>query len=364
MPVRNPYLAAYDVTDPNRLQAALHVLKGYACGGRNRCSVLSDRARAGQLVAEVRGVLDLGHDRFLLLLLPDEQRHSRFGIAVPRAIGFLLRWVEEETTWASLYLDRRRSEPAAGTAKRLVIEEPGHRPRGIPLALLERVVLQGWVCFDSGVLAALAEQGTSVVCLSARHSRRTAILLGPGHGDARRRLAQYQLALDLVARLPLAKFSDRRQAAGANRLLETAQIQRPDARKPLHDALATLTGLLPTLAAPDRDTVLGSAGLPRTMLVLTALFPPRAEFSPAATAGRRAIRSTPAYHWVIPAAFRGGAGGLWGGLDLLLGFFSRTGLWPRVAGLRSDRAAAAPTGCLGVDVVPRTAVAGARFCRG
>ncbi|MFZ1642954.1 MAG: CRISPR-associated endonuclease Cas1, partial [Candidatus Contendobacter sp.] len=95
----------------------------------------------------------------------------------------------------TLYLDRRNLSLRLD-GKRLVIEEPDARPRGVPLALLERVVLRGLVQFDSGVLGALAEQGTAVVCLSARHSRRTALLLGPGHGDARRRLAQYQLALD------------------------------------------------------------------------------------------------------------------------------------------------------------------------
>jgi CRISPR-associated protein Cas2 len=34
MPKRMLYLAAYDVTDPDRLQATLQVLKGYACGGQ------------------------------------------------------------------------------------------------------------------------------------------------------------------------------------------------------------------------------------------------------------------------------------------------------------------------------------------
>jgi CRISPR/Cas system-associated endonuclease Cas1 len=60
----------------------------------------------------------------------------------------------------TLYLDRRHLRVRLD-GKRLVIEELDARPRGVPLALLERVVLQGQVQFDSGVLAALAEQGTS-----------------------------------------------------------------------------------------------------------------------------------------------------------------------------------------------------------
>ena len=78
----------------------------------------------------------------------------------------------------TLYLDRRDLSLRLD-GKRLVIEEPDARPRGVPLALVERAVFQGSVRFDSGVLAALAEQGSSVVCLSARHSRRTALLLVP-----------------------------------------------------------------------------------------------------------------------------------------------------------------------------------------
>jgi len=70
MPNRILYLAAYDVTDPDRLQAALRVLKGYACGGQKSVfeCFLTERERQ-TLVFEVRQVLDLASDRFLLLPL-------------------------------------------------------------------------------------------------------------------------------------------------------------------------------------------------------------------------------------------------------------------------------------------------------
>jgi len=202
----------------------------------------------------------------------------------------------------TLYLDRRNLNLRLD-GKRLVIEEPDARPRGVPLALLERVVLQGQVQFDSGVLAALAERGAGVVCLSARQSRRTALLLGPGHGDARRRLAQYQLTFDAEARLALARDLIAGKLAAQIRLLETAQAERPDVRRPLHDGIATLRNLLPKLvAAPNRDVVLGLEG--------------------AGAAAHYAAR------------------------------------------LRSDRTAAAPAGRLGVGAVPGAAIAGARLCRG
>ncbi|MDG4550456.1 MAG: CRISPR-associated endonuclease Cas1 [Candidatus Contendobacter sp.] len=181
----------------------------------------------------------------------------------------------------TLYLDRRGLSVRLD-GKRLVIEEPDARPRGVPLALVERAVIQGWVQFDSGVLAALAEQGSAVVCLSARHSRRTAILLGPGHGDARRRLGQYQLALDPAARLPLARALVAGKLRAQLRLLEAALAQRPEVRKPLHDGVATIRGLLPALAvAADRDTVLGleGAGAAAHYAALAALFPPALNFA-------------------------------------------------------------------------------------
>ncbi|MBK8185544.1 MAG: CRISPR-associated endonuclease Cas1 [Candidatus Competibacteraceae bacterium] len=181
----------------------------------------------------------------------------------------------------TLYLDRRDLTLRVD-GKRLVIEEPDVRPRGVPLALLERVVMQGQVRFDSGVLAVLAEQGASLVCLSARHSRRTALLLGPGHGDARRRLAQYQLAFEPAARLALARGLIAGKLAAQIRLLEAAQARRPDARKPLHDGIQTLRGLQATLPeAMNRDAVLGveGAGAAAYYAAFAELFAPSLAFA-------------------------------------------------------------------------------------
>ena len=223
----------------------------------------------------------------------------------------------------TLYLDRRDLTVRLD-GKRLVIEEPDARPRGVPLALVERAVFQGAVRFDSGVLAALAEQGTSVVCLSARHSRRTALLLGPGHGDARRRLAQYRLALDPAARLPLARALIAGKLRAQLRLLDAALAQRPDVRKPLHDGSATIQGLLPALAvASDLAAVLGleGAGAAAHYAALTALFPPSLNF---AGRNRRPPRDpvnaclSLGYTLLHFEAVRAAYGA---GLDPLLGFF-------------------------------------------
>ena len=77
------YLAAYDVTDPDRLPAALHVLKGYACGGQKSVFECFLTARERQeLVGKMRAVLDLTHDRFLLLPLGAITVRT-LGIAIP-----------------------------------------------------------------------------------------------------------------------------------------------------------------------------------------------------------------------------------------------------------------------------------------
>ena len=78
------YLVVYDIADPRRLRRMAK--KAEKFGVRVQKSVfecfLTERERV-QLVAEVRGVLNLIHDRFLLLPLPDEQGILGLGIAVP-----------------------------------------------------------------------------------------------------------------------------------------------------------------------------------------------------------------------------------------------------------------------------------------
>ena len=83
MSMRDFYLAAYDVTDPDRLHAALHVLKGYACGGQKSVfeCFLTGRERQALLV-EMRGVLEVSKDRFLLLPLPGYREARALGIAI------------------------------------------------------------------------------------------------------------------------------------------------------------------------------------------------------------------------------------------------------------------------------------------
>jgi CRISPR-associated protein Cas1 len=150
----------------------------------------------------------------------------------------------------TLVLDRNNLElRAAGAA--LAVYEGGERHGSIPLNLLERVVLQGTIRLDTGVLGRLAEAGVPTVILGPRSSRRVAILLGPAHNDAAIRLAQFQKALDSnwcaawSHRLVLAK------ARGQLRLLRGALDGRPEARKPLFDGIEQIQAVIRTLGAQE-----------------------------------------------------------------------------------------------------------------
>lgn len=147
----------------------------------------------------------------------------------------------------TLILDRRDLELRADGAA-LAVYEAGERRGTIPLKLLERVVLQGTVRLDTSVLGRLAEAGVPTILLGARNSRRVATLIGPAHRDAAIRLAQLQRALDA----PWCAAWSRRLVLGKGRvqlrLLREALDERPDARKPLFDAMQTIEAATRALA--------------------------------------------------------------------------------------------------------------------
>ncbi len=184
---------------------------------------------------------------------------------------------------ATLVLDRSDLELRLdGDA--LALYEPDGRRGSVPLKLLERVILQGRVRFDSGVLARLAHEGVSTLMLSRRHSERVAIVLGRAHNDAAIRLAQCQLVLDpswcdrWARRLVVGKT--RMQA----RLLQRALAGRPDCRKPLTDAIAALDEALRALATADSlpaASVRGIEGAAARAYFrgLASVFPPSLEFA-------------------------------------------------------------------------------------
>jgi CRISPR-associated protein Cas1 len=144
---------------------------------------------------------------------------------------------------ATLVINRSNIEVKSDGAA-LAVYEAGERRGSVPLKLLDRVVLQGTIRLDTGVLTRLAEAGVPTVLLGGRSSRRVAMLLGPAHRDASVRLAQFQSALDPswcdAWSRPLIVAKTR----GQLKVLRAALAARPDARKPLFDAIQTIEAAL------------------------------------------------------------------------------------------------------------------------
>lgn len=124
----------------------------------------------------------------------------------------------------------------------LALYEPAGRRGTVPMKLLDRVVMQGGVKLDAGVLGKLAEAGIATLMLSKRHSKRVAIVLGLAHNDAGIRLAQSRRVFDPEWCAAWAARQVRAKTRAQIRLLKDALEARPDQRKALSDALASLRG--------------------------------------------------------------------------------------------------------------------------
>jgi CRISPR-associated protein Cas1 len=99
------------------------------------------------------------------------------------------------------------------------------------------------------VLGRLAEAGIATILLGARTSRRVAILLGPPHRDASVRLAQFSRALDDAWCTAFSRALVLGKARAQLRLLRSAMEERPELRKPLFDAIASVETCARALAA-------------------------------------------------------------------------------------------------------------------
>ncbi len=158
---------------------------------------------------------------------------------------------------SSLYLDRKNlAVKLDGQA--LALYEEGVKKGTVPLHLLERVVLRGNVQLESRVLGALSERNIGLLVLSGRNTEATAMLAARSHGDASRRLGQYQTSLDETLRLPLARWLVLVKVRGQQRLLRDALAARADLRYPLMSALQTLNGIIGQLREDTFEISLAS----------------------------------------------------------------------------------------------------------
>jgi len=86
MPQRQLHLACYDVACRKRLSRALKLARRYATGGQKSVHELFlTEAERDSLVADMRQLLDLSTDRFLLLRLDPRSRVYTLGKAIQPA---------------------------------------------------------------------------------------------------------------------------------------------------------------------------------------------------------------------------------------------------------------------------------------
>lgn len=164
-----------------------------------------------------------------------------------------------------LLLDRAQLDIKA-EGDTLALYEAGARRGTVPIKLVERCVVHGaQTTLTSGVLLKLAEAGVTTVFMSPRQTRRVALVLGPQHNDAAVRLAQAHRVMDDAACRHWAHSLVQAKLHRQQRALQHLLAQRPDARKPLWDALQTLgpllTQLRQTASTPlPLDTLRGKEG--------------------------------------------------------------------------------------------------------
>lgn len=86
MPQRQLHLACYDVACHKRLARALKLARRYATGGQKSVhEIFLTEAERDTLVADMRQLLDLSTDRFLLLRLDPRSRVFTLGKAIQPA---------------------------------------------------------------------------------------------------------------------------------------------------------------------------------------------------------------------------------------------------------------------------------------
>ncbi len=191
---------------------------------------------------------------------------------------------------ALLLLDRSQLE-VLSEGDTLALYEAGERRGTVPIKLIDRCVIHGVATrLDTGVLLKLAEAGVTTVLMSPRQTRRVALVLGPLHNDAAVRLAQAARVMDDSYCKQWALALVRAKLARQLRTLRILETQRPDARKPLFDALQTLGAIANRLsgageygngAAPGLDSLRGHEGAAARAYFagLAGVMPPALQFS-------------------------------------------------------------------------------------
>lgn len=133
---------------------------------------------------------------------------------------------------AVLVVDRRDTvlDCAGG---RLAVRVPEQPVRHVPLALIDRVVVNAGISLSSRVLCELARVGAPVMLFRPRRQELAAILLPAEHKDVRIRQGQFLLAGDNALRIRLVMLLLRARARAQLRQCRQALSARPAQRRSL-----------------------------------------------------------------------------------------------------------------------------------
>lgn len=140
----------------------------------------------------------------------------------------------------ALYIDRSGLDIELDGHSLLILSPDAPSPSRVPIAQVDFLLLNARNRIDARILARLIEQGSTVVLLSGRGGGRSVSLSGQRHGEAQRRLAQYQAHGDPAFRLRAAKRVLSAKFCNQHRLLRQALATRPDERYALTRGLAAL----------------------------------------------------------------------------------------------------------------------------
>lgn len=161
---------------------------------------------------------------------------------------------------STLYVDRTTME-LRYRAGAIELREEGERIQTVPASLLKRVVIRGDVLLTSAAIAALAEQGITLVMMAGRGGQRVAQTIGREANDACARIAQCQRLGDEQFTTAWARIVLRAKVKSQRGTLASALHVRPDVRKPLSDAIAALDGVRARMStAGNRATLRGLEG--------------------------------------------------------------------------------------------------------
>jgi len=81
---RDLYLAAYDISAPDRLRAMLYAVKGYATGGQKSVyECFLSQGERQELMTTIARIVEPDEDSFMLLRLDPRAKVIALGIAVP-----------------------------------------------------------------------------------------------------------------------------------------------------------------------------------------------------------------------------------------------------------------------------------------